>query len=175
MSKLLMPQHMRHAATADALKKTAVHRMDSDDFVSPADVAEQLVTLAKYVTDRREVEENYLLPQPSGWKLMVLVLTIPETTQGGLIVIDDSKEQKSLSSPQGIILAMGPAAYTDTDRFMVDGVLTPWHEAGDRISFVKYDATMFQLANGQRLGFLNDTQPLSKIDGGWPNWLEMTK
>ena len=162
---LLLPK--RHSAASDAIQKTAVHSMASDDFVTPKDVENQLVQLQEYISARREAEDGYQLPRPSGWKIMVLVLTIPETTGGGLIVVDDTKEAKSLASPQGVVLDMGPAAYTDEDRFTVNGELTPWHVIGDRISFVKYDASLFQLANGQRLGFLNDTQPLSCVDTGW--------
>jgi hypothetical protein len=62
---------------------------------------------------------------------------------------------------------MGAGAYKDKDRFLVDGEMRPWHSVGDRISWTKYDAPTFQLSNGQRLAFLNDTQPLACIDAGW--------
>ena len=159
--------HKSQLATAQSIQKGSAHRMDSDDFVTPENVEEQLYELQRYIDLRREVEPMYILPKPSGWKLMVLVLTIPEKTTGGIIVIDDAKDAKSIASPQGVILDMGPAAYTDASRFTVNGTLTPWHIIGDRVSFVRYDASMFQLANGQRLGFLNDTQPLSRVDTGW--------
>lgn len=179
MTGLLLPRHQMAAvqrqkasvkdeAAASAIGSRSTNAMlASDDFVSVADVKDQLLKLAEYVTFRREEQPDYILPQPSGWKLMLLILTIPDETAGGLILIDDSKEAKSLASPQGVILAMGPAAYSDRGRFSVDGFLTPWHKAGDRISFVRYDAAMFQLSNGQRLGFLNDTQPVACIDKGW--------
>lgn len=169
---LILPKHQQAALARDnsaatAIAQTAVHRMDSDDFLSPSDVGEQLDQLQDYLDLRRETDKSYKLPQPSGWKLMVLMLTIPEKSTGGVIVVDDAKEQRSLSSPQGIILAMGPAAYTDRERFSVEGELVKWHDVGDRITFVKYDASTFQIANGQRLGFFNDTQPVSTIDKGW--------
>ncbi len=179
MTGLLLPRHQAAAlqrqkgstkdeATATAIATRSTNAMlASDDFVSVGDVKDQLTKLAEYVAFRREAQPDYELPKPSGWKLMLLILTIPDETTGGLILIDDSKEAKSLASPQGVILAMGPAAYTDRGRFSVDGLLTPWHKAGDRVSFVRYDAAMFQLSNGQRLGFLNDTQPVACIDQGW--------
>lgn len=162
------------ASSIAARRPEHVYSMDSDDFVSPVQVGAQLQDLQAYVDRRRETEGNeaYHLPRPSGWKLCLLVLTIPETSQGGVVIVSDSREAKSLSSPQGVILSMGPAAYTG-DRFVTQDVISleservPWHKVGDRISFVKYDAHMFQLANGQRLGFLNDTQPLALIDDGW--------
>lgn len=176
MTGLVLPRHVYKAREAEKAKAAAetfmrkqdvTYRYDSDDFVSPKNVVEQLRLLHEFVEARRRQEPDYHLPRPSGWKLSVLVLTLPEETSGGLLVVDDSRDSRSLASPQGVILGMGPAAYTDRDRFEVDGVLTPWHAIGDRISFVKYDAQMFQVANGQRIGFLNDTQPLALIDSGW--------
>jgi co-chaperonin GroES (HSP10) len=174
MSGLLLPKttiaQMRkqaEEATAQNIKASAIHRMDSDDFIDPAGVAQQLAQLRAYIDARRAEEPNYHLPKPSGWRLQVLMLTIPETSAGGIIVVDDAREQRSMASPQGVILSMGPACYSDPKRFTVNGVLTPWHKVGDRIQFVKYDAQMFQIANGQRLGILTDTQPVATIDEGW--------
>lgn len=175
MTGLLLPKHMhaarakqRDEAAAASIQKTAVHRMDSDDFIDREGVQFQLDMLQGYIDARRaDGEPDYHLPKPSGWRLQVLILTIPEKSKGGVMVVDDSREQRSLASPQGIIIGMGPAAYKDAERFMVDGELTPWHRIGDRIQFVKYDAQMFQLANGQRLGTLTDTQPVATIDAGW--------
>jgi hypothetical protein len=176
MTGLVLPRHVaanlqkqkqEAAATAISGRSATVTRYDSDDFVSVGDVKAQLEKLQDYIDTRRQTEPDYQLPRPSGWKLMLLILTIPDETSGGLIMIDDSKEARSLASPQGVILAMGPAAYSDHARFTVDGLLHPWHKPGDRISFVRYDANMFQVANGQRLGFLNDTQPVALIDKDW--------
>lgn len=165
---LLVPRHYKRATeAAQSIAASAVHRLDSDDWANASNVREQMQALDAYIQQRREEDPAYRLPQPSGWKIMVLILTIPEKSAGGVHIVEDAREQRALASPQGVILAMGPAAYTDPDRFKVNGELQPWHVVGDRITFVKYDAAMFQLANGQRLGFLNDTQPLSRIDAGW--------
>lgn len=163
MSGLLLPKHAaRQAAITASVGKSARHRIDSDDWATGADVKAQLAQLAEYMAERRAVEPEYNLPIPTGWKVMMLMLTIPEKSAGGVIVIDDAKEARSLSSPQGVVLAIGEQAYQDPSRF--NG---PWLKVGDRTTVVKYDASMFQLGNGQRLGFVNDTQPISVIDRGW--------
>lgn len=149
-------------AAANAISKSAVHRIDSDDWATKKDVQAQLDQLYEYITERRAEEEDYQLPAAIGWKLMILMITIPEKSAGGVIVVDDAREQRSLASPQGVILDVGPQAFNDPARFD-----EPWVAVGDRITLVKYDATMFQLGNGQRLGFLNDTQPVSLIDRDW--------
>jgi co-chaperonin GroES (HSP10) len=178
LTGLVLPRHVHHAvaarranAAADALaqRPQTVYRIDSDDFVTPKDVMVQLTQLQEYICERRVAEgsEAYRLPEPSGWKLSLLVLTVPGESAGGVIISDDHRESRALASPQGVVLALGPSAYTDPSRFSLGDKLVPWHKVGDRITFVKYDASMFQLPNGQRLGFLNDTQPVSCIDRGW--------
>lgn len=165
------------AAVADAIsvnRHANTYRYDSDDFVTPEECQRQLDELQAYIDARREHEQAkglkkplYALPRPLGWKLTVLVLTVPKQSEGGVIFTDDNQEAKTLSSPQGVVLALGASAYSDPGRFTVEGQVRPWVKVGDRISFVKYDASMFQLANGQRLGQLSDTQPALVIDEGW--------
>lgn len=168
MTDLLLPPHLRAAVHKQAAaKRQSVNAIVSDDFATPADVKAQLDQLAAYVRERREVQPNYHLPKPSGWRISVLMLTIPDTTEGGVLMVEGDRDARAVASPQGVILAMGPNAYSDPVRFSVNGVLTPWHAVGDRIQFVKYDAQPFQLPNGQRLGVLTDTQPVSLLDSGW--------
>ncbi len=176
MPDLMLPRHHKEwnedrkaavtAAAASSIDNSSVHRMTSDDFVTKREVREQIEQLQKYVSARREIDPDYHLPMPSGWKLMVLVLTVPEKSGGGVLIVDDHREAKSLASPQGILLNMGQSAYVDPERFPRGAE----HEIGDRIMWSKYDATMFQLSNGQHLGFMTDTQPTAMIDTGW--WTE---
>lgn len=176
MTGLLLPRHYkrdmrrledREEAIAGAIARSKVRRMDSDDFISRDGVHDQLDMLADYLIARRAEEPDYELPKPVGWRVQVLVLTIPEKSDGGVLVVDEAREQRALASPQGIVLNLGPAAYSDPKRFTVDGELTPWVRIGDRIQFVKYDAMLWQLGNGQRLGTLTDTQPIATLDTGW--------
>ena len=168
-AELLAVQRKDADKRQDALVGTQLHRMDSDDFVSIADVAKQLETLQAYADARRSAEghDGYKLPKPLGWKVALLALTIPEETHGGVLMLDEAREARSLATPQGVVLQLGSAAYRDPDRFKFDDDLEPWVKVGDRISFVKYDAAFFQLSNGQRIAFITDTQPLSLIDGPW--------
>lgn len=177
MSKpLILPTHIakarqaeRNAAVSQSISKTAVNHLTSDDFVTPAEVSRQLQELNDYIADRRMVEANYVLPKPLGWRLTVLMLTIPEVSAGGVHLVDEMREARAMSSPQGIVLGIGSSSYKDKTRFAFDGEVEPWVNVGDRILWKKYDVSTFQIANGQRLGFMNDTQPVGIIDRGWIN------
>jgi hypothetical protein len=165
-------QREKAEAAANNIAGSRTYELQSDEFVTPRNVMDQLMQLADYVRERR-AGERYALPRPSGWKLMVLMLTLPEETKGGIALVDDAREQRAVTSPQGVVLAMGEACYTDPDRFTLNGRLTAWHRPGQRITWVKYDAHLFKLANGQILGFLTDTQPVALIDDGWEDAVRM--
>jgi co-chaperonin GroES (HSP10) len=138
------------------------HELTSDEFLSPKDIAEQLDKLRKYIAAKREVQPLYRLPRPVGWRLTVLILTPPDKTSGGLELPGDIVEAHSYKAVQGVIIGMGADCYKDTDRFPGG----PWVTLGDRIQFKRYDTSQFELANGQRLGTLTDSQPIGKVD----NW-----
>lgn len=178
MTQLLMPAHTfnavqkqkreaRDKAMADNIGRTSMNHLTSDDFVTAASVEKQLAELGSYIEERRQVDPGYTLPKAVGWRLLVLILTSPKETDGGVHLVDEALEAKSMTSPQGIVLDVGPAAYQDRTRFAWGGELEPWCGIGDRIVWKRYDLTMFQIANGQRLGFMNDTQPVATIDQGW--------
>jgi co-chaperonin GroES (HSP10) len=157
----------RQASVADNIQRSSINNLTSDDFVTVKEVERQLVELADYIRDRREAEPEYCLPHPAGWRVSVLMLTVPEVTEGGVHIVDDMREARGMASPQGVVLAVGAAAFQDRARFTVDGVLSPWMKAGDRVIWKKYDVTTFQIGNGQRIGFMNDTQAVATIDSGW--------
>lgn len=171
---LILPRHIaaarrdqQQSAVADSITKSTTNHMTSDDFVTPKDVIAQLQELDDYIEERKQVSPDYMLPRPLGWRLTVLMLTIPETSAGGVVMVDEMREARSMSSPQGVVLSVGGAAYQDRSRFAIGGELDPWVKVGDRILWKKYDVTTFQIANGQRLGFMNDTQPVGIVDRDW--------
>ena len=164
---LLLPKHLASQLRQQEARKmqngkvggyesAAVrHALNSDDFIGPQDVAEQVAQFLAYDGAR---------PNPVGWRVAVLVLTIPETTAGGVIMADDNREARSMASPQGVVVAMGPSAYKDAERFP-DG--KPWVHIGDRVMFQKYSGRMFQIRTGQHIAVLNDTDFAAVIDTGW--------
>lgn len=131
------------------------HALNTDDFIEPADIVAQVRQFLAY---------DGAVPAPVGWRVGVLLLTIPETTAGGVIMVDSDREARSLASPQGIVIAVGPGAYQDEARFPDK---EPWVRVGDRVLFQKYGGRSFQLRTGQYIAFLNDTEFAAVVDSGW--------
>ena len=167
MARLLLPNHVaatlrrqQQAARATNPKvggyeAQSKHALDTDDFITPDQVAEQVQMFINY---------DGAVPQPTGWRVAVLVLTIPEVSSGGLLMVDDHREARALASPQGVVIALGPTAYRDPARFPENRA---WVNVGDRVLFQKYGGRMFQLRNGQHIAFLNDTEFAGVVDTDW--------
>ena len=58
--------------------------------------------------ERLKTKETSKLPQPTGWRLLVLPFKLPEKTKGGLLLGADTLERQQVASPCGPVLSMGP-------------------------------------------------------------------
>ena len=67
-------------------------------------------------------KEATKLPQPTGWRLLVLPFRMKEKTDGGLLLGTETIDRQQVASQCGNVLAMGPDCYNDPKRFS-DG---PW-------------------------------------------------
>ena len=57
------------------------------------------------------------LPQPTGWRLLVLPFKMKEKTKGGLHLAETTLERQQVASQVGLVLAMGPQCYKDKERY----------------------------------------------------------
>ena len=103
-------------------------------------------------------EESIKLPQPTGWRMLVLPFKMKEKTKGGIIMGQDTLEKQQVASQCGNILAMGPDAYGDKKRFP-DG---PWCKVGDWIMFARYAGSRIKIEGGE-VRLLNDDEVLATI------------
>jgi len=76
--------------------------------------------------ERLKSKETNKLPNPTGWRMLVLPFKMPEKTKGGLFLGQDTLERQQVGSTCGLVLAMGPHCY-DKDKFP-EG---PWCKKGD--------------------------------------------
>lgn len=151
---VLVPKRM---ATPGLTAKTPrpVHATDTDDFVGPDQIQAQIDMFKSY---------EGVIPRPAGWNLLVLMVSMPEESTGGVLIDEAYRNQKSMASPQGIILALGHTAYNEQDDRFPNG---PWCTIGDRVLFGRYSGKTFRIANGQNLAFLVDTDIIGVVESGW--------
>ena len=116
-----------------------------------------LVGLKK--SEKKEVtNEKAKLPQPTGWRLIVLPFKMDERTKGGIIMNESTLEKQQVASQCGNVLAMGPQCYTDKERYP-EG---PWCKVGDWVIFARYAGSRIQIEGGE-IRLLNEDEILATI------------
>jgi co-chaperonin GroES (HSP10) len=119
---------------------------------------------------KEEVEKLYLdsnsidksakekLPQPTGWRLLVLPYSGPKKTKAGIIYADQTHERIQMTTVCGLVLKMGPLCYKDKEKF--EG--QPWCKEGDWIIFGRYAGSRFKIDGGE-VRILNDDEIIATI------------
>ena len=116
-----------------------------------------LVGLKK--SEKKEItNEKDKLPQPTGWRLIVLPFKMDEKTKGGIIMNESTLEKQQVASQCGNVLAMGPQCYTDKERYP-EG---PWCKVGDWVIFARYAGSRIQIEGGE-IRLLNEDEILATI------------
>ena len=117
----------------------------------------ELVGLKK--SEKKEVtNEKAKLPEPTGWRLIVLPFKMDERTKGGIIMNETTLEKQQVASQCGNVLAMGPQCYKDKERYP-EG---PWCKVGDWVIFARYAGSRIQIEGGE-IRLLNEDEILATI------------
>nr|ASN63329.1 co-chaperonin GroES [uncultured virus] len=97
------------------------------------------------------------IPNPTGWRLVVLPYRGKGKTEGGVYLPDQVVEENQVATQVGYVLKVGPLAYKDPERF--DG---PWCEEKDWVMFARYAGSRFKIDGGE-VRILNDDEVLATI------------
>jgi co-chaperonin GroES (HSP10) len=105
-------------------------------------------------TQPKEVEATdkaKQLPVPKGYKILIALPDIEETTKGGIIKASETRRVEEVGSIIGFVLEMGDDCYQDKNRFP-NG---PYCEKGDWIIMRSYSGTRF-MVHGKEFRLIND-------------------
>lgn len=91
------------------------------------------------------------LPNPSGFHLLIACPEAKAATAGGVLLPDKLRDAESTASIMGMVLAVGPDAYQDTNKFPSG----PWCAEGDWVIFRSYSGTRFKIGK-QEFRLIND-------------------
>ena len=117
-----------------------------------------LVGLKRSEEQKEVTKEKTKLPQPTGWRLIVLPFKMDEKTKGGIIMNETTLEKQQVASQCGNVLAMGPQCYTDKERYP-NG---PWCKVGDWVIFARYAGSRIQIEGGE-VRLLNEDEVLATV------------
>ena len=97
------------------------------------------------------------LPEPSGYRILVLPFTPKNKTKGGILFSQETLDKARIATTCGYVLKMGDLAYTDTEKFG-----KPWCKKGDWVIFARYAGSRLPIEGGE-VRILNDDEVLGTI------------
>lgn len=116
--------------------------------------AEKTKEKASKIKDPNSGEEARLastVPDPVGYKILVLLPTTEEKTDGGVWISEQQREREGAALQVGYVLKMGADCYSDKDKFPTG----PWCKLGDFVVFRSYAGTRFKIEENE-LRLMND-------------------
>ena len=97
------------------------------------------------------------LPEPSGYRILVLPFTPKNKTKGGILFSQETLDKARISTTCGYVLKMGDLAYKDTEKFG-----KPWCKKGDWVIFARYAGSRLPIEGGE-VRLLNDDEVLGTV------------
>ena len=112
------------------------------------------------VLDPSLLDKNVLerIPQPTGWRLLVLPYRGKGVSEGGIQLVKETNERETLATVVAYVVAMGPDCYKDKKRFE-----SPWCEKGRWILIGRYAGSRFRLADESEVRIINDDEVIATI------------
>lgn len=91
------------------------------------------------------------LPDPVGYKILVVKPEIEEKTEGGILKPKEFLRREEAGAVVGFVLKVGDMAYKDPDKFPTG----PWCKEGDFVLIGAYRGSRFSV-NGKEFTMVND-------------------
>jgi|TARA_R100001594_G_scaffold68549_1_gene102861 chaperonin GroES len=118
----------------------------------------ELVGVKKSEPKKEITNEKEKLPQPTGWRILVLPFKMNEKTKGGIIMNESTLERQQVASQCGNVLAMGSECYKDKERYPTG----PWCKIGDWVIFARYSGSRINIEGGE-VRLLNEDEILATV------------
>ena len=132
----------------------------------PLDISKAYVPKEERVLDPTLIDTAIIdrLPQPTGWRVLLLPFKGRTQSKGGIILNTKTLEEDAIQTNVGLVLRLGPDAYDDK-RFP-NGA---WCQEKQWVIFARYAGSRFRLNDedaakfGSEVRILNDDEILATI------------
>jgi len=98
------------------------------------------------------------LPQPTGWRVLVMPYQGKSKTASGLHIPDEVRERETVATVVAYVLKLGPLAYKDQNKF--EG--KPWCKEGQWVCIGRYSGSRFKIEGGE-VRILNDDEVIATL------------
>lgn len=99
------------------------------------------------------------LPNPAGYKMLVIKPEIQEKSAGGIVYADATRKKEEQGAVVGMVLKQGSLCYKDPEKFP-DG---PWCNEGDFVLLRAYSGSRFSV-DGKEFIIVNDDMIEGTVD-----------
>jgi co-chaperonin GroES (HSP10) len=106
------------------------------------------------------VIENKSGINPTGHYILILPDEVKSKTDSGLILVQETVEQKERETTKGVLIAVGPIGW---DEF---GDGAAWAEVGDHVCYGKYAGRAMVGVDGKKYVLANAEDVLAVLDRG---------
>ena len=155
-SSLLVPEHVAASIASEEVTKKDVPKEKTAPTLEDAYVEESKRVLGPSLIDKSLKER---LPQPTGWRVLVMPYQGKTTTEGGIYIPDQIREREQLATVVAYVLKVGPLAYKDSAKF---GECEPWCKEGDWVCIGRYSGSRFRIDGGE-IRIINDDEVIATI------------
>lgn len=157
MSNLILPEHVARAIQAKKVQEVEENKEEKSEAI---DISSAYVPEEERALDPTKLPQSALerMPQPTGWRILILPYKGSGKTKGGILMADETIERNSLATVVGYVLAVGPEAYKDQEKFPSG----PWCKKGDWVMIGRYAGTRFRIEGGE-VRILNDDEVIATI------------
>ena len=153
MSKTLyLPEHVAQKVNQAKAKAAA----------KAIPVESAYVDASQKVLDPSLLEKSLLdrLPQPTGWRILVMPYKGKTKTEGGVILPDQVREREALATVVAYVMKLGPLAYQDPNKF--GDSPEPWCSEGQWVCIGRYAGSRFKIDGGE-VRIINDDEVIATI------------
>ena len=99
------------------------------------------------------------LPNPTGWRLLVMPFVVKEQTKGGIIIAQETLDRARVATQVGYVLKMGDLCYKDKEKYPTG----PWCKEKQWVIFARYAGSRMEIDGGE-IRLLNDDEILGVIN-----------
>ena len=100
------------------------------------------------------------LPQPTGWRVLVMPYQGKAKTASGLYIPDEVRERESVATTVAYVMKVGPLAYKDPSKFGSES--EPWCKEGQWVCIGRYSGSRFKIDGGE-VRIINDDEVIATI------------
>ena len=108
---------------------------------------------------QKEKDEMAKIPDPTGWRIVILPHKGVEKTKGGVLLSDQAIQEQQWTTNVGLVMKLGPMAYKDKDKFSTGH----WCKEKDWVIYARYAGSRLKIDGGE-LRILNDDEILGVVD-----------